>query len=91
MTAVAVVLVGSVLDDRTVADVIVMLDADDPRAAWARRHGITLAPDARLNGGTEREAAMNALRAAGFEVIWVIAQTALGDDDRVTIHQWARA
>lgn len=91
MSTVALFLVNRVLDEGTVADVIVMLDADDPKVAWARRHGITLAPHARLTGDTEREIAMNALHSAGFEVIAVTAHTALGDDDRVTIHQWVTA
>lgn len=91
MSAVAVVLIDRVLDNETVADVVVMLHADAPKVAWARRRGITLAPDARLTGGTDRETAMNALRDSGFEVITVTAQTALGDDDRVAIQQWVRA
>lgn len=91
MSTVAVVLVDRTLDDETIADVLVMLDADDAKVVWARRHGITLAPDAMLTGGTEREIAMTALHHAGFEVISVTAQTALGHDDRVTIHQWVTA
>lgn len=89
MSTIAVYLVDRVLDDGTVTDVLVMLDADHPKAAWARRHGIALALDARLTGDTERERGMNALHDAGFEVIAVIAQSALGDDDRATIRQWA--
>lgn len=88
---VAIFLTNRTLDDETIADVLVMLDADDPKVAWARRRGITLAPDVRLTGGTEREIAMNALHDAGFEVIAVTAHAHLGDDDRMTINQWMRA
>ena len=88
---VAVVLIDRIFDDGTVADTIVMLDADHPKVAWAWRHGITLAPDAKLTGATERERAMNALHDAGFEVIAVAAHAHLGDDRRVTIHQWVTA
>lgn len=91
MSLVALFLVNRTLDDGTVTDVVVTLPADHPRVSWARRHGITLAPDARLTGGTQRETAMNTLRTAGFEVIAVTAQTALDDDDRITIHQWVSA
>lgn len=91
MSTVAVVLVDRVLDDGTAADVIVMLEADDSKLLWARKHGITLAPDAMLTGGTEREIAMNALSDAGFEVITVTAHAHLGDDERITIHQWVTA
>lgn len=86
---VAIFLANRRINDDTVADVIALLDTDDAKVVWARRHGITLAPDARLTGGTEREIAMNALRDAGIEVIAVTALTALGDDDRITIQQWA--
>jgi phosphomannomutase len=76
MSTVALFLVNSTLDEETIADVLVMLDADDSKVLWARKRGITLASDARLTSGTEREIAMNALRAAGFEVIAVAAQWA---------------
>lgn len=88
---VAVLLLDRVLDDDIVADVLVMLLADHPKVEWAREHGITVAPGARLTGGTEREVVMNALGDADCEVIAVIAHTALGDDDRVTIYQWVYA
>lgn len=90
MTA-ALFLIDRVLDDGTVADVTVMLRTEHLKVAWARKYGVTLAPDARLTGGTEREAAMSALRSAGFEVIAVNAHDYLGDDDLVTIHQWLSA
>lgn len=91
MAKVAVLLIDRVVNDGTRADVVVMLNPADREVEWARRHGITLAPDARLNGGTNREVAMSALSASGFEVIVVTAHEHLGQDDRITIHQWVPA
>lgn len=91
MAKVAVLLIDRVVDESTRADVVVMLDSADRKVEWARRHGITLAPDARLNGGTEREIMMNALSSAGIECIAMISHAHLGHDNRVTVHQWVSA
>lgn len=88
---VAIFLTNRRINADTVADVLVMVDDTDPVMAWARRHGITLAPRTRFTGGTNREVVMNAMSDAGFEVIALSAHGHLGDDDRITINQWASA
>lgn len=74
---VAVVYLDQVSERGARADMIVLLDPDNPIhavvIAEARSLGMTVAPSVTFTGGTERERVLNALTRSGVECIAVHA------------------